>query len=535
MVQFRVFLGAPLTSDLARDPSSYVWKTMESTPTPFSPSYVPPHDPTLVYPTATLDEASRRISLLYQNIIFEDADDEDGEWIDDSESDGAGGEILLTQDDIDGFDFDIATTTTTFLTSWAPTPAATLEEKRKCCGIGIGIWFSSLLPPHVAVSATAGYIRNARNGISLHTITSLLSLGSAAVEQHQNQNQAQQRRAYKVKVLVDILEVEGPDTVEVKTGPCAGQEVSILKLLFGDEEGCVCGLTWTYNYNHYNHYNHHHHHHHHHHRHRHRIQAITIFYQCHFIASPQCALLLGLKSATRHYQPLVLTHDCDRIFGWAIAMQPYGASGYWESGLKTSQELELGILVEGSGIDEGDSPFDGLDEADNEVGAQPTTPMDDTDDMMSENATAITKNAAAVGANPGFANGAGNVSGGAMLQLHVMSRGGGLGPIIAQIPPPASIENPVMPATYEPQAFGGQFFAGQHRLQQPLDNDKVPAWTNTFANTTAAFHQQMQHHPMISHPVHTPLSVADHAQIFENSKRQHQQLLAMHQHQQSQQ
>ncbi|KAI6139134.1 hypothetical protein BKA82DRAFT_3002945 [Pisolithus tinctorius] len=162
-----------------------------------------------------------------------------------------------------------------------------------------------------------------------------------------------------------------------------------------------------------------------------------------------------------------------------------------------------------------------LDEADNEVGAQPTAPMDDTDDMMSGNATAITKNAAAVGANPGFANGAGNVSNGAMLQPH--SRGSGPGPIIALMPPPVSFEDPVMPAPYEPQAFGGQFFADQHRLQQPLDNDKVPAWANTFANTTAAFHQQMQQHPMISHPVRKPSSAADHAQILENSKRQHQQ------------
>ncbi|KIO04227.1 hypothetical protein M404DRAFT_1000742 [Pisolithus tinctorius Marx 270] len=48
-----------------------------------------------------------------------------------------------------------------------------------------------------------------------------------------------------------------------------------------------------------------------------------------FTASPQCNLLLGLKSATGHYQPLALTHDCDRIFGWAVVMQPYGALGYW--------------------------------------------------------------------------------------------------------------------------------------------------------------------------------------------------------------
>ncbi|KIO04223.1 hypothetical protein M404DRAFT_26425 [Pisolithus tinctorius Marx 270] len=215
--------------------------------------------------------------------------------------------------------------------------------------------------------------------------------------------------------------------------------------------------------------------------------------------------------------------------------EPIRSEGF---GIVLSGEIEIiplsGPGAPGSGIDEDDSPFDGLDEADEDLGAQPTAPMDDIDDVMSGNAAAIIKSAAAVGANPGFANVGGNVSDGGMLQSHVMSRGSGPGPIIAQMPPPASFENPVMPATYEPQAFGGQFFTGQHHLQQSLDNDKVPAWTTTFANTTTAFHQQMQQHPMISHPAHTPSSAADHAQIFENSKRQHQQLLAMRQHQQSQ-
>ncbi|KAI6160445.1 hypothetical protein EDD17DRAFT_1510427 [Pisolithus thermaeus] len=34
-----------------------------------------------------------------------------------------------------------------------------------------------------------------------------------------------------------------PDTVKVKSEPRAGQESSILKLVLGDEEGCVCQLT----------------------------------------------------------------------------------------------------------------------------------------------------------------------------------------------------------------------------------------------------------------------------------------------------
>jgi hypothetical protein len=69
MTHFRVFLGAPSVSDLKKEPAgSYTWKTIE-----------PPLAETsqaLLYPPATLEAASRRISLFYQNIIFDDSDEE---------------------------------------------------------------------------------------------------------------------------------------------------------------------------------------------------------------------------------------------------------------------------------------------------------------------------------------------------------------------------------------------------------------------------------------------------------------------------
>ena len=40
-----------------------------------------------------------------------------------------------------------------------------------------------------------------------------------------------------------MLEVEGPDTIRIKKGVDAGKEVTVLKLILGDEEGCVCKLT----------------------------------------------------------------------------------------------------------------------------------------------------------------------------------------------------------------------------------------------------------------------------------------------------
>lgn len=66
---FRVFLGAPSKADVQQDPSSYHWQTVSSKSSTAA-SQLP------LLPPATLEAASRRISLIYQNIIFGDAEDE---------------------------------------------------------------------------------------------------------------------------------------------------------------------------------------------------------------------------------------------------------------------------------------------------------------------------------------------------------------------------------------------------------------------------------------------------------------------------
>jgi len=68
MAQYRVFIGAPSVNDLKRDTGSYTWKTIEPPSAEVSQA--------LVYPPATLEAATRRISLLYQNIIFDDSGEE---------------------------------------------------------------------------------------------------------------------------------------------------------------------------------------------------------------------------------------------------------------------------------------------------------------------------------------------------------------------------------------------------------------------------------------------------------------------------
>lgn len=65
-VHFRVFLGAPSAADVDADPNGYIWKTIQQ-----SSSSTAPHSQAFLYPPATLDAASRRISLLYQNVIFD--------------------------------------------------------------------------------------------------------------------------------------------------------------------------------------------------------------------------------------------------------------------------------------------------------------------------------------------------------------------------------------------------------------------------------------------------------------------------------
>lgn len=67
---------------------------------------------------------------------------------------------------------------------------------------------------------------------SLHTLALLSSLQSSS-----------SKGSRKVNLLVAALEVDGPDTIRIKKGPDAGKEVSILKLILGDEEGNVCRLT----------------------------------------------------------------------------------------------------------------------------------------------------------------------------------------------------------------------------------------------------------------------------------------------------
>ena len=74
---------------------------------------------------------------------------------------------------------------------------------------------------------------------SLHSLSSLSFLSAHVADA----NNTAKKFTQKVNLLLAALEVDGPDTIRVKKGPDAGQEVSILKIVLGDDESGVCKLT----------------------------------------------------------------------------------------------------------------------------------------------------------------------------------------------------------------------------------------------------------------------------------------------------
>ncbi len=67
MTRYRLFYGAPAAKDLSSPRSSYSWQTI----TPHRADPLP-----LTLPPSTLAAASRRISMLYEKVIFKETGDE---------------------------------------------------------------------------------------------------------------------------------------------------------------------------------------------------------------------------------------------------------------------------------------------------------------------------------------------------------------------------------------------------------------------------------------------------------------------------
>jgi hypothetical protein len=77
---------------------------------------------------------------------------------------------------------------------------------------------------------------------SLHELANLSAMMSERNIQR-NQGPAAGRKMTKLSFLAGVLEVDGPDVVELKRGPDAGMEVALLKLIVGDDRGSIIKIT----------------------------------------------------------------------------------------------------------------------------------------------------------------------------------------------------------------------------------------------------------------------------------------------------
>lgn len=82
---------------------------------------------------------------------------------------------------------------------------------------------------------------------SLHNLVSLSIIRERAARPDHHgplyDSQRDNPTGTKFNILAAVLEMEGPDSIRIKKGPDAGKEVSVLKLIVGDEEGAICRLT----------------------------------------------------------------------------------------------------------------------------------------------------------------------------------------------------------------------------------------------------------------------------------------------------
>ncbi|KAJ7204631.1 hypothetical protein B0H12DRAFT_1243591 [Mycena haematopus] len=202
-----VYLGAPCASEINRNPNEYHWRTVSSK------SASPASSQTAVYPPATLEAASRRISLMYQNVIFNESKDEpeDDEGGDDEFS-REQGDDLYSQDEKSIPSF---LNVSKSMVQTDAAPESQFEESQS-----------------FNYSDESSIARFPAFHFSLNTLASLTSLAKSRVKGTQT-----------VTLLLAVLEVDGPDSFHFKQGKDAGKESFVLKMILGDEDGKVCKLT----------------------------------------------------------------------------------------------------------------------------------------------------------------------------------------------------------------------------------------------------------------------------------------------------
>lgn len=240
-MMYRVFVGAPTAADIHNDPTSYQWQTISSNESRSRKTISATQSG--IFLPATLEAASRRISLIYQNIIFDDSLDEH-EYTNDIEDSGQGqgpfNSILCIfyqlRTPLQG--------NQTTLYTWPPTADETGKPDTTIPSFLLDISKSHQIQTQFETQETqetqsygnysdaSSIARFPSFHFSLHSLTPLSTLSTLGAS-----------GSRKVTVLLAALEVEGPDTIRIKKGADAGKEVSLLKMILGDENGNVCKLT----------------------------------------------------------------------------------------------------------------------------------------------------------------------------------------------------------------------------------------------------------------------------------------------------
>ena len=253
MSTYQVFLGAPSLNAIDNNNTlEYQWEIISSQ----SQSDVA-HEP---FPTLsdlptieTLDDASRRVSLIYQNVIFNDEDDDDS-WEQGEQSE----EIEKEQSKLAGtgkwtacclnriLNPACSPDQTTTIT-WPPTIEQNpLERSRSRSSFAQSSFLNTPSRSYVGsqfrtrdTQGTQSFNYSDASSIAcfptfhfnLHALVSITQLVKQKIV-----------GTIKVSTLSAVLEVEGPDTVRIKSGKDAGKEVAVLRLILGDEGGSISKL-----------------------------------------------------------------------------------------------------------------------------------------------------------------------------------------------------------------------------------------------------------------------------------------------------
>ncbi|KAK7049280.1 hypothetical protein VNI00_005881 [Paramarasmius palmivorus] len=231
----RVFTGAPTARALRMTRAGPVqdqWINVSSSQ-PLKPRKSS-LDFTSLYPPATLDAASRRISeIIYRHAIFQDEGEHDGEQdgeqveeyhslVDQTRHEGQ--TTVITWDLTAPVEFnhdDSARREYSFLNTTSARIETQIFESQDTQETQSYIY-----------SDTSSIARFPTFNINLHTLTPLSAMAKSKA-----------KGSCKVNMLLAILEVDGPETIHLKRGPDAGKEISVLKMILGDEEGNLCKLT----------------------------------------------------------------------------------------------------------------------------------------------------------------------------------------------------------------------------------------------------------------------------------------------------